>query len=218
MTASTASITESESESESSCPAPTTYKIHSREHYKRSYYWSLALGVVPIIAVVIGSQNSLSSLLSLWTTTFPINPTIIYVGIFAATGLIIYYAYYLLTTFYSQQTRDVELSVTVCPLGIQRSSKTTTTASNKRSTVVHYYPLLPLESVKDCILVEHVGAFSVTTHVMIRATTTTTTTQSSKSKSESNEELVSFFPNVTLSFDRCHVLVQQIQRSLEKVR
>ena len=216
MTASTASITESESESESpsSCPAPITYKIHSREHYKRSYYWSLALGVVPIIAVVIGSQNSLSSLLSLWTTTFSTNPIIIYVGIFAATGLIIYYAYYLLTTFYSQQTRDVELSVTICPLGIQRSSKTTTTASNKRSTVVHYYPLLPLESVKDCILVEHVGAFSVTTHVMIRATTT----QSSKSKSESNEELVSFFPNVTLSFDRCHVLVQQIQRSLEKVR
>ena len=217
MTASTTSIAESESESPSSCPAPITYKIHSREHYKRSYYWSLALGVVPIIAVVIGSQNSLSSLLSLWTTTFSTNPIIIYVGIFAATGLIIYYAYYLLTTFYSQQTRDVELSVTVCPLGIQRSSKTTTTASNKRSTVVHYYPLLPLESVKDCILVEHVGAFSVTTHVMIRATTTTTT-QSSKSKSESNEELVSFFPNVTLSFDRCHVLVQQIQRSLEKVR
>ena len=216
MTASTTSIAESESESPSSCPAPITYKIHSREHYKRSYYWSLALGVVPIIAVVIGSQNSLSSLLSLWTTTFSTNPIIIYVGIFAATGLIIYYAYYLLTTFYSQQTRDVELSVTVCPLGIQRSSKTTTTASNKRSTVVHYYPLLPLESVKDCILVEHVGAFSVTTHVMIRATTTTT--QSSKSKSESNEELVSFFPNVTLSFDRCHVLIQQIQRSLEKVR
>ena len=122
MTASTASITESESESESpsSCPAPITYKIHSREHYKRSYYWSLALGVVPIIAVVIGSQKSLSSLLPLWTTTVPINPIIIYVGIFAATGLIIYYAYYLLTTFYSQQTRDVELSVTVCPLGIQR--------------------------------------------------------------------------------------------------
>jgi hypothetical protein len=214
MTASTTSITESESESESSCPAPITYKIHSREHYKRSYYWSLALGVVPIIAVVIGSQNSLSSLLSLWTTTFSTNPIIIYVGIFAATGLIIYYAYYLLTTFYSQQTRDVELSVTICPLGIQRS-KTTTTARNKR-TVVHYYPLLPLESVKDCILVEHVGAFSVTTHVMIRATTTTT--KSSKSKSESNDELVSFFPNVTLSFDRCHVLVQQIQRSLEKVR
>ena len=212
MTASTASITESESES--SYPAPITYKIHSREHYKRSYYWSLALGVVPIIAVVIGSQNSLLSLLSLWTMKFPIYLIMIYVGIFAATGLIIYYAYYLLTTFYSQQTRDVELSVTICPLGIQRS-KTTTTASNKRSTVVHYYPLLPLESVKDCILVEHVGAFSVTTHVMIRATTTT---QSSKSKSESNEELVSFFPNVTLSFDRCHVLVQQIQRSLEKVR
>ena len=212
MTASTASITESESES--SYPAPITYKIHSREHYKRSYYWSLALGVVPIIAVVIGSQNSLLSLLSLWTMKFPIYLIMIYVGIFAATVLIIHYAYYLLTTFYSQQTRDVELSVTICPLGIQRS-KTTTTASNKRSTVVHYYPLLPLESVKDCILVEHVGAFSVTTHVMIRATTTT---QSLKSKSESNEELVSFFPNVTLSFDRCHVLVQQIQRSLEKVR
>jgi hypothetical protein len=211
MTASTASITESESSSASSSSAPTTYKIHYREHYKRSYYWSLTLGVVPIIAVVIGSQNNLSSQSSLWTTMFPTNPIIIYVGIFTAAGLILYYAYYLLTTTsYSQQTRDVELSVTICPLGIQRS-KTTTTTGDKRSTVVHYYPLLPLESVKDCMLVEHVGAFSVTTHVMIRATT-------KSSKSESNGELVSFFPDVTLSFDRCHALVQQIQRSLEKVR
>jgi hypothetical protein len=93
----------------------------------------------------------------------------------------------------------------------------TTTTSNKRSTVVHYYPLLPLESVKDCIILEHVGAFSVTTHVMIRATTTTTKS-SSESESESNGKLVSFFPDVTLSFDRCHELVQKIQRSLEELR
>jgi hypothetical protein len=70
--------------------------------------------------------------------------------------------------------------------------------------------------VKDCIILEHVGAFSVTTHVMIRATITTKS--SSESKSEFDVKLVSFFPDVTLSFDRCHELVQKIQRSLEELR
>jgi len=112
--------------------------------------------------------------------------------------------------------------------------------SNKNKNIrtsVHYYPLLPLESVKDCIVLEHVGAFSLTTFAMVRVmktttqntydvgskdkngnTTITATTTTTENKNTKSSELVSVFPDATLSFDRCHLFVTMINNVLNEYR
>jgi len=207
--------------------------------------WWLTLVLIPIIAgLFLYSINNRPLISSLWTSLH--SP--IYVVIFAA-GLI-YYGNYLYTTH--SQIRDVEIIVTICPLGIQRSKKTITTTtaiesstmiSNKNANIrtsVHYYPLLPLESVKDCIVLEHVGAFSLKSVAMVRvikktaqnnddvgsnnkddnATTasSSTTTTENKSKNTKLSELVSVFPDATLSFNRCHLFVTMINNVLNDYR
>ena len=221
----------------SAATAPTSYKIHSRESLKRSLLWSLTTAlVVPIVAVAIGFFSSRSdSVVELYYFYYnknykeDINAVVAAGIVFVTTvALLLYYSYYLFSTMKQKQTRDVELSVTICPLGIQRSTTTTTTTTttstynknkNRQRTSVRHYPLLPIESVKDCILLEHVGGFSVTTHVMIRVKAIIPNNDAAaKTKEISASELVSVFPDAKLTFDQCHDLVQQIQRALEELQ
>jgi hypothetical protein len=98
-----------------------------------------------------------------------------------------------------------ELLVKVSPLGVQRYL----TRNNRHD---HHHPLCLMECIQDCILVEHVGAFAVTTHVMFRVRT--------KQMYDDQEtlQLVPAFPNACLSFSQCHTLKHEIQASLEKIR
>lgn len=233
--------------SESPTSAPTSYKIRCRECYERSWWW-LTLVIIPIIAGLFlsgsdsildmeyyNSINNKPLISSLWMSIHSPIHVVIFAGL-------IYYGNYIYTTH--SQIRDVEIIVTICPLGIQRSKTTTTISStmisNKNKNIrtsVHYYPLLPLESVKDCIVLEHVGAFSLTTFAMVRVmktttqntydvgskdkngnTTITATTTTTENKNTKSSELVSVFPDATLSFDRCHLFVTMINNVLNEYR
>ena len=216
-----------------SSAAPTFYKIHSRESFKRSW-WSLPTLVVPIVAVEIGLFLSQSDSVDLeqYHDYFKDDNAMVAGTVFVTVVLlllILYYCYYLFST--TNQTRDVELSVTICPIGIQRSTTTTTTYNsnkNRQRSSVRHYPLLPLESVKDCILLEHVGGFSVTSHVMIRVKATpdekndsvaaAAATATTNTKENPASELVSVFHGAKLTFDQCHDLVHQIRSALEELQ
>jgi len=81
-----------------------------------------------------------------------------------------------------------------------------------------------MEAVKDCILLEHIGAFSVTTHVMLRLKANNSDRinndgdcdERKKTKDESLPGLVSVFPDAELTFEQCHGLVNQIGRALNE--
>lgn len=108
-----------------------------------------------------------------------------------------------------------ELVVTVCPLGVQRSVNTITTRSGSNADKMrrqqHHHPLLLTECIQDCIVLEHVGAFSVTTHVMFRVLC--------KREARKNDiRLVPAFPNARLSFDQCLSLKNRIQASLQEIQ
>lgn len=92
--------------------------------------------------------------------------------------------------------REVELSVLISPLGVQRTRRVNSNVSHQ--------PLLPRDFVQDCILTEHVGAASVSTQLVFRV--------------KSASLVVPVFPNAQLSFSQCHSLVQQIQRALNETR
>lgn len=88
--------------------------------------------------------------------------------------------------------RAVKLTIEIGPLGIQRTSET-----NSR---VRCHPLIPRSQVRDCILTEHVQAFSVTTHLVFRV----------------GEKLIPAFPKATLTFEQCHSMLQEIQQALRE--
>jgi hypothetical protein len=152
--------------------APTKFIVQSHEDHKRS----LPKTIIPIV-VVLGY---------LWHFDPKIEKDPLWFLGGLAIGLI------LLET--APLRRDVELSLTICPVGVQRTSRI-----NKNRPVNH--PLLPRESIQDCILTEHVGAFSVSSHLVFRV---------------ENSSLASVFPNASLSFEQCHSLVKQIQRALDE--
>jgi hypothetical protein len=97
-----------------------------------------------------------------------------------------------------------ELLVKVCPLGVQRSLR--------RYRYHHHLPLLLKECIQDCIILEKVGAFAVTTHVMFRIK------RKHLYNNQDTIQLVQAFPHACLSFSQCHKLKNQIQASLEEVR
>jgi hypothetical protein len=88
--------------------------------------------------------------------------------------------------------RNVELSVEVGPLGVQR-----TTTINDR---IMHHPLLPKACIKDCIITEHVKTFSVSSNLVFRV----------------ESSLVPVFPDADLSFRQCEFLLKQIQRALRE--
>lgn len=88
--------------------------------------------------------------------------------------------------------QHIELIVALSPLGVQRITKI-----NDRVT---YHPLLPRACINDCIIVEHVGVFDVTTNLVFRVEST----------------LVSAFPNVRLKFHECESLLKNIRGALRR--
>lgn len=150
---------------------PTKFIVRSYEEHTRS----LPKTILPIL-LIIGYL-------------FGVDPTIEKDYLWVLGGLAI--GLVVLETASSKS--EVELSVTVCPLGVQR-----TTRVNKR-VVLH--PLLPRESVKDCIITEHVGAFSVSSHVVFRV---------------EKSSIVPAFPNAKMSFAQCQSFVKQIQQALDE--
>ena len=235
--------------------APTSYTIRSRESFQHSswLWWpftTFAALVVPIVAVAatvatatdsFWSQSQTSTKLQhfyeYYYETYKEDNFIIAVAAFSTVvvALLLCIAHRRFST--RCQSRDIDLSLIVCPLGIQRFKTTTTMYGQNlpKKVNVHHYPLLPIESVKDCILLEHVGGFSVTTHVMIRLLNNNNTNESSNSlesttngevndtsEAETNKDAVSgqvaAFPDANLTFDQCHGLVKQIGRALEEVQ
>lgn len=116
----------------------------------------------------------------------------------------------------SIQTKEIDLSIDILPLGIQRSKTTTISYhhSDAKHSKVDYHPLLPIEKIQDCILLEHVGAFSVSTHVMLRLKTNNDTYQ----PSNASKGLVEAFPGANLKFRECQQMVDQIQKALAEVQ
>ena len=155
----------------------TIFKVHSQDKHERS--WSATL--IPI-SILLGCL-------------YRLDPSIEMDLLWVLSGAGI--AVYVFET--SSRTRDVEVSLTVCPLGVQR------TTSTHRNRPVRHHPFLPKESIRDCIVTEHVGAFSVSSHVMLRLGDTTDC---------GGPALIPAFPKATLSFGQCHVLMKQIQRAL----
>jgi hypothetical protein len=88
--------------------------------------------------------------------------------------------------------RCVEISVEVGPLGVQRTSKI--------NDQVTHHQLLPRACVKDCIITEHVKAFSVSSSLVFRL----------------ESSLVPVFPHAKLNFRQCESLLNQIQRALRE--
>eukprot|EP00536_Pseudo-nitzschia_multiseries_P003208 jgi/Psemu1/7176/gm1.7176_g len=232
-------------------PAVTCYKIHSREHLQPLGWWAwITPLLVPAVAVAMGgfvpqerpSEFSASGVALFFFEKHRDDSMIVISCIASAFALLFLWFGYRYCWSTGHQIRDTELSVTVCPLGIQRSKTTTirtipspsgggaTKKKNHRLSTNHRvkvcnYPLLPMESIRDCILLEHVGGFSVSTHVMIRCfdlkaetATSTSTVAAAAASSSTRSELVSAFPDAKLTFDQCHGLVHQIQRALGEMR
>lgn len=121
-----------------------------------------------------------------------------------------------LETAASHQT--VEVSVRVTPLGVQiinqryhhhkapssNDMNPKTIKTKFKPPPPNHKPFLPREMVQDCILVEHVGVFSVSTRLIFRLRST-------------SSSVVSILPNsIKLSFAQCHDLAQQIQLALKE--
>ena len=86
----------------------------------------------------------------------------------------------------------VELSVEVGPLGVQR-----TTTINSQVT---HHQIIPRACIQDCIIVEHVKSFNVSSSLVFRV--------------ESSLEPV--FPEAQLNFQQCELLLRQIQRAIRE--
>jgi hypothetical protein len=89
-----------------------------------------------------------------------------------------------------------------------------------------YEPFIPLEFVRDCILVEHIEMLQVSTHVMIRLKYNTEgNTESNDGDSNPTDQtadqalegIVAAFPGARLTFEQCHTLQQQISDALSSL-
>ncbi len=175
--------------------APTMYTIRFEEYPKRSWYWWWPLAITPLLDVAM----KYTEIAACYYWNIPADKA---VHIVTALLCVI-----LCHRLYSSPKTE-EVSLEILPLGVQRS-KTTTYNSHKAASV-HYYPLLSIESVKDCIILEHVGTFTVSTHVMLRL--------QKDSSCDNVSGMLAAFPDANLTFDQCHGLVNQINDALEEVQ
>jgi hypothetical protein len=92
-----------------------------------------------------------------------------------------------------------EVSVTIYPLGIQLLSPTGKTQ------------FIPRGSIQDCIVLEHVQAFQVTSHVVLRVSS-----QKQKQQQQQQEDLqiIQAFPGAQLSFSQCLALNAELERAM----
>ena len=189
MTTNNDDIDDQEEEEED---APTMYTIRFEEYPQRSWYWWWPLSITPLLDVAM-KQTEFSAN---YYWDIPADKMVYIVT--ALLGVILCNRLY-------ASPKSVEVSLEILPVGVQRS-KTTTYNSHKAASV-HHYPLLPIESTKDCIILEHVGTFTVSTHVMLRL--------QKDSSCDNVSGMVAAFPDANLTFDQCHGLVDQINNALE---
>lgn len=153
------------------CPlVPTKFVVESQQHRERHY--TLLFG---LLSAALGS---------LWF----FDPHVEKDWVWVLGGLIIG----LIVLETAPIHRTVQLSVDISPMGIQQ-----TTTIYDRTT---YHPLLPRSVVRDCILVEHVEAFGVSSHLVFRV----------------DNALVPAFPNARLSFSQCQSLLEKINGALKE--
>jgi hypothetical protein len=87
--------------------------------------------------------------------------------------------------------RDV--SATIYPLGIQLVSSGKT-------------QFFPRGCLQDCIVLEHVQAFQVTSHVVLRV--------SSKKQQQEDLQIIQAFPGAQLPFSQCLALKAELERAM----
>lgn len=186
----------------------TVYTIRSRESRESSWWWPIS--IITLLGVAMNSFGTdiFATIDPYWTDQ--IDVAILSSIAVALLGIILAHRLF----FAKPTTKTIDLTLQILPLGVQRSR--TITHDNSQTTNTHHYPLLPIGSIKDCILLEHVGAFSVSTHVMLRLQNSNN--YSMKPTKNAAKGMVAAFPDVTLTFDQCHSLVEQITRALEQVQ
>ena len=89
-----------------------------------------------------------------------------------------------------------EVSVTIYPLGIQLVSPTGKTQ------------FIPRGSIQDCIVLEHVQAFQVTSHVVLRVSFQKLQQQ------QEDLQIIQAFPGAQLSFSQCLALKTELERAM----
>jgi hypothetical protein len=219
-------------DAETTTAAPTSYTIRSKESFQRSRLWPVTVILVPIVVAAaaaaandsFGSEQSATVLLQRYfDKAYRDNDSFALAGAGAFVAIAVFLCHRLVSK--RNQIVEVDLTLTVLPLGVQRSKTTTTTYNenaNHRTNDVFHYPLLPIETVRDCILLEHIGGFSVTTHVMLRLNNFNDTgdgePKDGSKTGPTSSGLVEAFPGANLTFDQCQSLVNQIGRALEEVQ
>ena len=194
-----ASSSSNTSTSQTTTKTATTFVIRSHKNRQARPFLAIAL--------ILGLGSYL-----LWVD-WNIQNDLLWFGGGLLMGLVV------LETAASFQTQEV--SVRITPLGVQivhqryhhRVAPTTNDMNHPEAEIIKskfkqpppkHEPFLPRDVVQDCILVEHVGVFSVSTRLIFRLTSSTAS-------------IVSILPDsIKLSFAQCHDLSQQIQLALKE--
>ena len=197
-------------------PPPMTFRVQSTEFRggRRRHSWPVIL--IPIISIL--------------GLVFYFDPYIRKDSLWILAGMMIaLYGFEIIQSF-SRTERTTELLLTISPLGLQRCRRRVTTTipsgsettdpkkkKQKQKIRMDYEPFLPIENVHDCILVEHIETFQVSTHVMIRL-------DYDRNSSAPNKEgggrggVVAAFPGARLTFEQCHKLQKQIMEAINSLR
>jgi hypothetical protein len=163
--------------------APTRFVVRSNEEHKRSFPRT----VLPLASIVGG----------LYFFDPNIQNEILWVLGGLVGGLVLFET--------APWKREVVLSLSIGPLGVQLSSR-------RNADRPKHSAFLPREAIQDCLLVEHVGAFSVSTHVVLRLHGSSSTSQ----QPHKEPQLIPAFPNAVMKFEQCQSLVKQIQQALKE--
>jgi hypothetical protein len=167
--------------------APTRFVVRSFEEHKRS----LPRTVLPFVAIIGG----------LYGFDPNIQKEILWVLGGLVAGLVLFET--------ASWKRELVLSLSIGPLGVQRSSR-------RNADRPKHSPFLPREGIRDCLMIEHVGAFSVSTHVVFRLHAGRTSTTSQGEEKGTEPQLIPAFPDAVIKFEQCQSLVKQIQQGLKE--
>ena len=194
-------------------PPPMTFRVQSTESRGgRRHSWPVIM--IPMISIL--------------GLAFYFDPYIRKDSLWILAGMMIALYGFEIAQSLSRTTRTTELLLTISPLGIQRCRRrvTTTTSSgsetadskkNKKQKIrMDYEPFVPIEDVHDCILVEHIETFQVSTHVMIRLEYGMASSDSRKRGERGG--VVAAFPGARLTFEQCHTLQKQIMEAITSLR
>jgi hypothetical protein len=91
-----------------------------------------------------------------------------------------------------------EVSVTIYPLGLQLVSSTGNTQ------------FVPRGCIQDCIVLEHVQAFQVTSHVVLRVFSQ----KQQQQQQPEDLQIIQAFPGAQLSFSQCLALKAELEQAM----